>query len=411
MRKSLEEHLRRKEPSYFELLRHMVRINSFTANRDGVNALAELTAVSFEKLGFAAESIPPTRPDYGDHLVLTRPGKDPSGPRIALVSHLDTVYSPEEERRHDFVWREDGDRIYGPGTVDIKGGTVVAYMMLDALRAVAPEAFDAVTWVVLLNSAEERVSDDFGALCRERLGGGRTLAALIFEGGLMDRESGRIVVARKGMAVVRVTVDGRASHAGSRHAHGANALVQMAEVLLRLHALTDYARDLTVNVGTVNGGTVINQVPPSAVAEAEMRAFSEEVFEEGLREVLALDGLSTVRSVEDGYPCKVRIEVTSRTRPWPRNPASDRLFAIYREEGERLGLRMVEEERGGLSDANHFWDEVPTLDGLGPSGANAHCPEHSADGTKEQEYATRSTFVPKALLNALVVLRLIEEGG
>ena len=54
--------------------------------------------------------------------------------------------------------------------------------------------------------------------------------------------AGRIVVARKGMAVVRITAKGRASHAGSRHGHGANALVQMAEVILRLHALTDYER-------------------------------------------------------------------------------------------------------------------------------------------------------------------------
>lgn len=409
MRERLEEHLRREEPSYFELLRHMVRINSFTAHRDGVNALAELTAVSFEKLGFSAESVPPDNPEYGDHLVLTRPGRDPSGPRIALVSHLDTVYSPAEEARHGFVWREDGDRIYGPGTVDIKGGTVVAYMTLDALRAAAPEALDAATWTVMLNSAEERVSDDFGALCRDRLGGGDTLAALVFEGGLMDAESCKTVVARKGMAVFRVTADGRAAHAGNGHGQGANALVQMAEAILRLHALTDYERGLTVNVGTAAGGTVINQVPPSAVAEAEMRAFSEDVYERGLRAVLALDGFSSVRSSADGYPCTVRVEVVSRTPPWPRNPASDRLFGIWREEAAKLGIGMAAEERGGLSDANHFWDLVPTLDGLGPSGANAHCPEHSADGSKEQEYATRSTFVPKALLNALAVLRLLEQ--
>jgi glutamate carboxypeptidase len=103
----------------------------------------------------------------------------------------------------------------------------------------------------------------------------------------------------------------------------------------------------------------------------------------------------------------VRVEVTSRTRPWPRNPASDRLLEIFQHEGAGLGLRIAEEARGGLSDANHLWDLVPTLDGLGPSGANAHCPEHSADGSKEQEYASRSTFVPKALLSALAVLRLI----
>ena len=69
-----------------------------------------------------------------------------------------------------------------------------------------------------------------------------------------------------------------------------------------------------------------------------------------------------------------------------------------------LPVRPV--KRGGLSDANYLYGLGPTLDGLGPSGGNAHCSERSADGTKLPEYVDVGTFVPKAALNALAMVRL-----
>jgi glutamate carboxypeptidase len=405
--------LRSREPRYLELLRHMVAINSFTENPAGVAALALLTAEAFAGLGFASETVAAENPSFGPHLVLTRRARrGEAPPRIGLVSHLDTVFPPEEEQKNGFGWREVGDRIYGPGTVDIKGGTVVIYMVLDALAAEAPEVFDAVDWVVLLNAAEEQLALDFGRLARERLAGerlagGRTLGCLVFEGGYLRGTEAPLVVARKGMAVYRVAVEGRASHAGSAHARGANAVVQLADVIRRIADWTDPARDLTFNVGTVEGGTVVNRVPHHAEAGVEMRCFLPDVFAEGMRRMLSLAEHVSVRSVEDGFPCTVRVEVTEDNPPWSRNPGSERLLEVWKEAAAPLGLTVVPEERGGLSDGNQLWRDFPTLDGLGPSGANAHCSEHRADGTKEQEYATRSSFVPKALLTAMALLRLV----
>jgi glutamate carboxypeptidase len=69
---------------------------------------------------------------------------------------------------------------------------------------------------------------------------------------------------------------------------------------------------------------------------------------------------------------------------------------------------MNVEERGGLSDGNLIWDNVPTLDGLGPWGDNDHCSERSADGSKLPEYVEVSSFVPKAALNTVAILKLLE---
>src|SRR5438045_2361169 len=110
------------------ILRQMVEINSFTEHVSGVNRLGELTANVFASLGFQPSFIPATRAECGRHLVLHRP-RIPDAPTIALVSHLDTVFTEEEERRNNFRWRPEGSRIYGPGTNDIKGGTALIHLI------------------------------------------------------------------------------------------------------------------------------------------------------------------------------------------------------------------------------------------------------------------------------------------
>lgn len=401
----IQTYLEQHQSFYLDLLRQMVAINSFTANPVGVNALGDLTAAAFANLGFVAERVQSTHPIYGQHLVLTRTGR--SGRKIGLVSHLDTVFPPDEELRHNFFWRQEGDRIYGPGTVDIKGGTVVIYMMMAALQAIQPEVYDDITWVILLNASEEDLTKDFGKLCLERLAG-ETLACLVFEGGHQVDQVWAIVVARKGRATYHVTVEGKGAHAGSSHREGANAIVQLAQVVQNIALLTDYERDLTFNVGTIAGGTVINRVPHYAAAAIEMRAFSPEVFDQGLASILALTGQSTVKNAYGDYACQVKVELLQQTAPWARNEASDRLLAIWQEAAASLGQKVVPEARGGLSDGNRTWRHIPTIDGLGPAGGNSHCSEQSADGRKEQEYVLASSFTPKALLNTAAVLKLVE---
>lgn len=336
--------------------------------------------------------------------MLARPGSGPKS--IAMISHLDTVFPPEEEARNQFHWQVEGDRIFGPGTNDIKGGTVMMWLVLKTLAAHAPAEFEATTWRLFLNSAEEMFSPDFGELCRARCGNDM-LAALVFESEGRLGEEHLMVVARKGRASWRVTTTGRGAHAGSSHGHGANAIEQLGRVIKRIAALTDPARQLTVNVATVAGGTVLNRVPHEAVAEGELRAFTPEVYEHAKAALLALSGPGEVRAKSDGFPCTINIEILSESRPWPRNAATDRLFEFWRAAGEQAGYPTNHQERGGLSDGNLIWDAVPTLDGLGPWGDNSHCSERSADGLKLPEYVERSSFVPKATANALAILKLL----
>lgn len=153
------------------------------------------------------------------------------------------------------------------------------------------------------------------------------------------------MVARKGMAVYHLETEGRASHAGSAHEQGANAIVQMADVIQRVAAMTDYGRNLTFNVGVVHGGTVTNRVPHLAAAGVEMRAFSPKVYDEGVAGMLALNGLADVTSADGAFACRVTVRQTRKTQPWPRNPATDNLLAIWQAAGESLGIQVEPEEQ------------------------------------------------------------------
>jgi glutamate carboxypeptidase len=235
----------------YAFLRSLVGINSFTENNAGVRAVAERIAAQFAPLGFGASFHPATNPRHGPHLVLQRAGL-PDGPTLALVSHLDTVFPAEEEIRCDFRYREEGRRIYGPGTNDIKGGTAMIWLTLQVLRQLAPEWFDRTNWFVLHNACEEVISDDFRQLCLEHLPR-ETLACLIFEADGGGDEDFSLVASRKGRAVFRVEVEGRASHAGTQHRSGVNAITHLATVIGALEGETDYATHVTVNVGSVSG--------------------------------------------------------------------------------------------------------------------------------------------------------------
>jgi glutamate carboxypeptidase len=400
----LKKYLNEQFPATLEMLRQMVSINSFTGNREGVNKLARFTAECFAPLGFSPEYVPSTNPEFGNHLVLTRPGR--SGKTIAMVSHLDTVFPLEEEQRNNFHWQPEGDRIYGPGTQDIKGGTAMMRLVLSALREHARNVFEDVTWKLFWNSSEERFSPDFGELCRSRFDKG-TLAALVFEAeGRLGKES-LMVVARKGRATWRVTVEGRASHAGGKHSHGANAIAQLGRTIQQIAGLTDYSRELTFNVATISGGTVLNRVPHEATAEGEFRAFTPETYGRGKEGLLALAGAGDVCSPADGYACNIKVEILTESRPWPRNKGTDEIYQFWKHAGDELGMPVNLQERGGLSDGNLIWDAAPTLDGLGPWGDNDHCSERSADGSKVPEYVEISSFVPKALLNVVAILKLV----
>ena len=387
-------------PEAMKWLERMVGINSFTNNVTGVNALGALTAECFASLGFKAEHVPSSNLSHGSHLFLRR--GDTRKKPLLLVTHLDTVFPPEEEQANNFHWLIEAqtNRIYGPGTVDIKGGTVLIWMMLHALKELMPEAFESTHWLIAANSAEEAMSADFAQCVDARCAEGAQ-ALLVFEGGPREGEEWHIVTSRKGRAEYRIAAVGKAAHAGSSHAAGVNAIVGLCGPVQAAAALTNYADDLTVNIGRIEGGTVLNRVPHVAFAELEMRAYDPVVLERAGESVMSLAGLTSQGVI---------IETTrlGRTPAWKEDQANSALASLWHEAAKSRGRALKSVPRGGLSDANYLCHLGPTLDGLGPCGANAHCSERTADGSKVPEYVESDSFVPKAIINVLAIVRMMK---
>jgi glutamate carboxypeptidase len=374
-----------------------VDVNSFTTNVDGVNRVGDLTAECFAPLGFKADFVPSEFAQHGRHLFLQRNG-DNKRP-VVLVTHLDTVFPPEEELRHDFRWQESPseNRIYGPGTVDIKGGTVLIWLVLRALQKFAPDVFANTSWLVAANASEEVMARDFAKFTSERCPQGAE-AVLVFEGGPREGNDFHIVSSRKGRAEYRISAHGRAAHAGSAHDQGVNAIVALCDAVQLAAAVTDQARALTVNVGRISGGTVLNRVPHEACAELEMRAFDPKVLNDAQRKIEALASDSAA---------KITVDCLGTSPAWPAEERTFGAFSHWKSAAEKMSLHAVSVRRGGLSDANYLCHLGPTLDGLGPSGANAHCSERSADGSKVPEFVETDSFVPKAAMNVLAILSLL----
>jgi glutamate carboxypeptidase len=378
-----------------------VEINSFTLNIPGIEAVGRMTAECFEALGFTAEFVPAEDPAHGPHLFMRRAGpEDPTRP-VVLVSHLDTVFTPEEEIGAGFRWQEEEGRIFGPGSVDNKGGTMMIWLVLRVMKDLLPELFEKTSWLVALNSAEEVTSGDFARRTEERCPAGAR-CVLVFEGGPLEEACFRVVTARKGRLCYRVTCHGRAAHAGSNHAEGVNAIIGLAEVLPRIAALNDPEHDLTVNLASVTGGTVLNRVPHHAAAELEMRAFQPTVLAEAVAAIEAMSGITPSGA-------EIVVERLGATAAWPGGGATLGLFQVWQKAGESLRLAVAGMERGGLSDANYLSHLGPTLDGMGPSGGNAHCSVRSADGLKLPEYVEPASFVPKAAMNVLALMELLRQ--
>lgn len=396
------------EQECFDKLEKVVGINSFTLNAEGVNENGRTIASWFEPLGFEAQFRQETAPGCGQHLALCKKGS--GSQNIIMVSHLDTVYTREEEKRFNFSFTRRGDRFFGPGVADIKGGSVLIYMVLKALSESAPEVFNEFSWTILVNASEETYSETFASFARS-FAGPDTVACLVFEAGRVDKtdpDASTFVIARNAVCRFNVTVTGRGAHSGIDHVKGANAIRQMARLVETIESFTDYGRELTFNVGIINGGTAANCVPAECTAKVDMRAKNMEDYREGVEKILALAGSADVASYSDGFLCRIDVEESHGYVPWPVNDASSKLAALYEQCAGTLGLKIRGIHEKAASDAAVFWDLVPTIDGVGPVGANIHSPVDDPENGKFQESVSIPSFKNMARVNLAVLTHMYD---
>lgn len=290
-----------------------------------------------------------------------------------------TLYASPRERRHpspcqlilghtDTIWpvgtleemplRMDRGRLYGPGTFDMKAGLVQGVFAVEALRHCIGDP--DVTPVFVYNSDEEIGSPDSREhIARLAL---RADRALVLEPSL--GENGKLKTTRKGGGDFTVHVTGVAAHAGLEPEKGVSAILELAHVIRKLHALNDPVRGVNVNVGTIEGGIRPNVIAPEASAEVDVRVPTLADARRVERAIRSIEATASGASVE------IRGEMDRP--PMEQTPGNHRLWELAREAGTQLDLEIQESSSGGGSDGNTTSLYAPTLDGLGAVGAGAH---------------------------------------
>lgn len=343
-------------------IQRWIAIESPTDDPAGMARIAAQVQADYEAFGARVERIA-GRDGFGDHLLAVEdrhcPPAAAAGAGVLVLSHLDTVH-PLGTLARDNPMRIEGDRLYGPGAEDMKGGTHIA---LAALRQIGREGRRTLLPVRHLMVSDEEMGSPTSREHIEREAR-RARYVIVTE---PARSGGKIVTARKGIASFTVTAQGRPAHAGVEHHLGRNAIREIAHQILALEAMTDYARELTVNVGLVRGGTRSNVVPESASVDVDVRMPNPEIGEEIVRRIRAL------RAVDPDVQLTVEGGIN---RPgYEKTPAIAALYEHARGLAAELGFDLVDLKTGGGSDGNYTAAIAPTLDGMGVDGDGGHTHE------------------------------------
>jgi len=337
-----------------EGIRAWVEIESQTADVEGVNRVMTKAAEDWIEAGARVTRIP-GREGRGDHLMVSSPwGGDEPG--ILVLSHLDTVH-PRGTLANHLPFRVDGDRAFGPGIYDMKGG---AYLALAAFRSlIVDRKQTALPLRFLIVSDEEVGSPTSRDLIEAAAQNAKHV--LVTE---PAREGGKVVTARKGTGRYRIRARGRSAHSGSRHQDGRSAILEIARQIVAIESKTDYKRGITFNIGQIHGGSADNVVPEHCEASIDMRIRTLPDGDE------MHDWLMGIKA----YDPDVEVEITGGLNrpPYEKNTGVARLFEHARGLSNEIGFNLADVSTGGGSDGNFTAHSVPTLDGLGVDGNGAH---------------------------------------
>ena len=351
---------RKHQPQTLARIRRFVECESPSDDRAAVERFQDLLAT--ELAPYARVRRHPGG-QYARHLtaVLNLPGRKPSG-RVLVLGHGDTVWPLGTLAGMPF--RHAKGRVWGPGVMDMKGGLAIFLAAVECLREMAIPAPHRV--LLQVNSEEEVGSPTSRALTKANARSSDVVLVLEPGTGL----TGKLKTARKGIGDYRLTVRGRASHAGVDFEAGASAVLELARQIEKIARFTNLARGVTVNPGVVHGGTRSNVVAAEASAHIDIRI-------PRLRDAVVLD--KKFRALKPFDPrCRIEVSGGLNRPPMEPSPAGRRLFCIARQHAATLGVDLEDSMTGGGSDGNFTAAcGIPTLDGLGVVGVGAHAVDES----------------------------------
>jgi glutamate carboxypeptidase len=352
---------RRKEAALLDLTRSLVLSESPSDNKPAVDACIAIAADRARELGGRVKL--QRQRAHGDLLearFASRPRVEVRQ-RVLLLGHLDTVW-PLDTLKSMPCRQKDG-RLWGPGVFDMKAGAAMALTAIEMLSEAGLP--DNGKEIVLLLNSEEEIGSPVSRPITESIA--RECSAVYV---LEPAQGLACKTARKGTGNWRIDVEGVSAHSGVDFEKGASAIRELARIIETVSDWTDLKRGLTVNAGTVNGGSKTNVIPANACAEIDVRIARKA---DGPRIERRFAGLKPADK-----RCKLTVTGGMNRPPMERSRGTVALYKRARVFAADLGFSLDEAATGGASDGNFTAAlGVPTLDGLGAVGEGAHASNES----------------------------------
>lgn len=355
-------------------------VNMDTPSGDGerMNRMSRMLQKEFEEAGCVVLRHERSKGD----LLECRLGKGKK--QVLMIGHMDTVFPVGTVAQRPFS--KDGDKLHGPGVLDMKSGDL---MMLDIVKYFNSRLPADWCICVLLNADEEIGSSESKEKIMELAK--ESVACYCME----PSKPGCVTVARKGILTFHIRVFGKEAHSGVNYALGISAIEEIARIIHELYALRDDARDVTVNIGALTGGSgKTNVIAAYAETAGEMRCYDPELLHE-------LEGkLSGICSRNAVFGTRIELEIQSQRPPMVQDEKSKALFCAAQEIAQELGLELIGRTHGGGSDGSYVSKvKTPVIDGMGAEGEHSHALE---------EYVKIGTLVARTRLCIELLWKIIE---
>jgi glutamate carboxypeptidase len=342
-----------------QTLETLVRLESPSTDKAAVDRCGAVLAGMLRAAGADVDVF--SQVERGNHLRARIPGE---GRPVLILGHFDTVWPAGTLERMPLT--RDGDRLYGPGTFDMKAGIAIALGAIGALRATrTTHPPMTMLWTTDEEIGSETSRDTIESEARN------AAVVLVLEPAL---PGGALKTARKGCGEFEITVHGVAAHAGLDPGKGASAIHELASQIAAIERFQDLPRGISVNVGIIAGGSRPNVVAEEARAIVDVRAPTRE----------AADAVEAAfRGLQPTRPgTRLTVKGGFERPPMERSPAGVELFSRASAVAFSLGRELGEGSAGGGSDGNFTAAlGVPTLDGLGAIGDGAHAAHEHVDVT------------------------------
>ncbi len=374
----LSEISRQKE-NMLSFLQGLVNIDSCVDNPAGISQVAHIVGDKLTLLGFDVQYL--EVPNVCTHLLAHKKGNGDKN--VMIMGHMDTVFPIGTVSTRPFSMK--GDKAFGPGVLDMKGGITTS---LFALNAMYKNGWQDKNITILFLGDEEPGHPNSNAveiLEREAI---KMDAVFNIESGRVD---GGVVIGRKGVAMPELFIKGQSAHAGNDPERGASALKELAFKIIELEKLTNFETGTIINVGIGKGGISQSVIPDEAYAKMSVRCFNMDEAEKVMAEIRNIVNQSYVPNTKT-----TMINEHFLYMPMETTAQVLKLFALVQEQGRKLGIDEIKGYiMGAGSDA--AWPArigVPVVCSMGPRGGFNH---------SDQEFIIVDSLVERAKLLALCI--------